>query len=70
MCITTPIPTINEEVRAKLCIADYMDTIPDHNDVMSDLPTFYENRMSLYRSRNKEKPKLPITRTYIQLEGK
>jgi hypothetical protein len=26
--------------------------------------------MSLYRSRNKETPKLPITRTDIQLEGK
>jgi hypothetical protein len=47
-----------------------MDTIPDYNDVMSDLPTFYENRMSPYRSRNKEKPKLPTTRTDIQLEGK
>jgi hypothetical protein len=26
--------------------------------------------MSFYRSRNKETPKLPITRTDIQLEGK
>jgi hypothetical protein len=46
----TPIPTIYEEDRAKLRSADYMDTNPDHDDVISELPTFYEKRMSLYRS--------------------
>jgi len=66
----TPIPTIYEEDRAKLHSADYMDTNPDHDDVISELPTFYEKRMSLYRSCNKETPKLPITRTDIQLEDK
>jgi hypothetical protein len=43
---------------------------PNHDDIISELPTFYENRRSFYRSRNKETPKLPITRTDIQLEGK
>ena len=66
----TPIPTIYEEDRAKLRSADYMDTNPDHDDVISELPTFYEKHMSLYRSCNKETPKLPINRTDIQLEGK
>ena len=47
-----------------------MDTYPDYEDIISELPTFYENRISFYRSRNKETPKLPITRTDIQLEGK
>ena len=47
-----------------------MDTNPYHDDIISELPTFYENRMSFYRSRNKETPKLPITRSDIQLEGK
>ena len=47
-----------------------MDTNPEHDDIISELPTFYENRRSFYRSHNKETPKLPITRTDIQLEGK
>jgi hypothetical protein len=47
-----------------------MDTNPEHDDFISELPTFYENRMSFYRSRNKETPTLPITCTDIQLEGK
>ena len=47
----------------------YMDTNPDHDNVISELSTFYENRMSPYRSRNKETQNLPITRTDIQLEG-
>jgi hypothetical protein len=47
-----------------------MVTNPEHDDLISELPTFYENRRSFYRSRNKETPKLPITRTDIQLEGK
>ena len=47
-----------------------MDTNPEHDDIISELPTFYENRRSFYRSRNKETPKLPITRTDMQLEGK
>jgi hypothetical protein len=56
-------------MRAKLRSADYIDTNPNHDDIISELPTFYENRMSFYRSHNKETPKLPITRTDIQLEG-
>jgi hypothetical protein len=47
-----------------------MDTNPDHDDIISELPTFFKNRRSFYRSRNKETPKLSITRTDIQLEGK
>jgi phosphomannomutase len=47
-----------------------MDTNPEHDDIISELPTFYENPRSFYRSHNKETPKLPITRTDIQLEGK
>jgi hypothetical protein len=47
-----------------------MDTNPEHDDFISELPTFYENRRSFNRSRNKETPKLPITCTDIQLEGK
>ena len=47
-----------------------MDTNPYHDDIISELPTFYENRRSFNRSHNKETPKLPITRTDIQLEGK
>ena len=55
---------------AKQRSEDYMDTNPEHDDIISELPTFYENRRSFYRSHNKETPKLPITRTDIQLEGK
>ena len=56
--------------RAKLRSADFKDTNPNQDDIISELPTFYENSRSFYRSRNKETPKLPITRTDIQLEGK
>jgi hypothetical protein len=47
-----------------------MDTNPDHDDIISELPTFYGNCRSFYRSGNNETKKLPITRTDIQLEGK
>ena len=47
-----------------------MDTNPDHDDIISELSTFYENHRSFYRSHNKETPTLPITGTDIQLEGK
>ena len=67
---TTPIPTIYDEESAKLRSADYMEENPDHDDVIAELPTFYQSRMSMYRARNKETPKLPSTRTDIQLEGK
>ena len=43
-----------------------MDTNPEHDDIISELPTFCR---SFYRSHNKETPKLPITRTDIQLVG-
>ena len=66
----TPIPSIYDEERAKLRSAEYMEANPDHEDVIAELPTFYESRMTFYRARNKETPKLPTTRTDIQLEGK
>ena len=40
-----------------------MDTNPDHHDVIAELSTFC-------KSHNKETPKLPITRTDIQLDSK
>ena len=67
---TTPIPTIYEEERAKLRSAEYMDVNPDHEDVIAELPSFYETRMGFYRSRNRETPRLPSTRTDINLDGK
>jgi len=66
----TPIPTIYEEERALLRHADYIDANPDHEDVLAELPTFYECRMSLYRQRNKEIPKIPTTRNDIDLQGR
>jgi hypothetical protein len=40
-----------------------MDTNPDHNGVISELPRFYHNLISLYRIHNK---KLLITLTDIE----
>jgi hypothetical protein len=48
----------------------FLHFYPDHDDIISELPTFYENSRLFYRSHNKETPKLPITRTDIQLDGK
>ncbi|CAC5402834.1 unnamed protein product [Mytilus coruscus] len=67
---TTPIPTIYEEERAKLRSLEYMEVNPDHDDVIAELPTYYDKRMSLYRARSKETPLLPITRIDVNLEGK
>ncbi|CAC5365570.1 unnamed protein product [Mytilus coruscus] len=67
---TTPIPTIYEEERVKLRSLEYMVVNPDHDDVIAELPTYYEKRMSLYRARSKETPLLPITRIDVNLEGK
>ncbi|CAC5395853.1 unnamed protein product [Mytilus coruscus] len=67
---TTPIPTICEEERAKLRSLEYMGVNPDHDDVIAELPTYYEKRMSLYRARRKETPLLPITRIDVNLDGK
>ena len=41
------------EERANLRSTDYMDTNPDHNDVISEIPRFYDNLISLYRIHNK-----------------
>ena len=49
---TTPITAIYEEDRAELRSAEYMDINPDHEDVIAELPSFYETRMRFYRSRN------------------
>ena len=49
---TTPIPTIYEEERAKLRSADYIEAKQDHEDVIAELPSIYEFRMTFYRARN------------------
>jgi hypothetical protein len=43
-------PSVEE--RANLRSTDYMDTNPDHNDVISEIPRFYDNLISLYRIHN------------------
>jgi hypothetical protein len=40
---TTPIPNIYDEEMAQLHSVDYMDTNPDHHDVISEMSTSYRS---------------------------
>ena len=55
------------DIRNSLDKDDYI--LPEHEDVISELPSFYESHMTFYRARNIETPLLPQTRSEIQLEG-
>lgn len=64
---TQPVPSIYNDMLADTRSIEWDNST---QEVVANLPTFYEAKSSLYRQRSKTRPVLPKTRADVNLEGK